>query len=133
MQWWITQDASTLIRLNMVEFMVVKNDVHCSKSHIVWIEQNKRSFYCGFHLPWEKYSQGDVAITQNFILTLRYVSYFTLFFNVELFVIDVSYKQYALRFYYKYIQISEGLTHVAYDTNFQLFVIGSFPFQLLEI
>ena len=62
-QWRITQDASSLLKWNMVEFMVVKNDVHYSKSHLVWIEQREKSYYCGFHLPWEKYSQGDVAIT----------------------------------------------------------------------
>ena len=74
--------SNTLIKWNFIEFMVFKNDVMCSMSHVELISE-QRSIYCGYYLPWDRHSKGSVTIIQQFITTLKTASYFKLFFHVE--------------------------------------------------
>ena len=133
MQWWISQSKRTVLKWNIIEFMVLKSDAHCSFSHVAWMTESKQSYYCGHHLPWKEFTKGNVTIIQQFILTVKRPSYFKLFFNVEhhkslippkkKFQIDVN----------KVVHISPRFSYSEYCGDLMLFLIGPFPFQVLDI
>ena len=127
MQWWITQRKRTVLKWTVIKFLVFKNDVACSLSHVAWMTEHKQSYHCGYyHLPWKKFTKGNVRIIQRFILTTKRPSSFKLFFNIEFKKIpqvDVN----------KLVQISPRLTDFVHSDDLMLFLVGSFPFQALDI
>ena len=109
MQWWITQSKRTVLKWTVIQFLVFKNDVACSLSHAAWMTEHKLSYYCGYyHLPWEKFTKGNVTIIQRFILTTKRPSSFKLFFNIEckkISQVDVN----------KIVHISPRLSHFVHS------------------
>ena len=131
-KWWITQRKRTVLKWNIIEFMVFKNDAKCSLSHLAWITDRKRSYYCGHHLPWKELSKGSVTVIQRFIMTLRQPSHFKLFFTVEHNepLINKKKTQVDVR---KAIHLTPKFSYIVQTDNLMIFLCGSFPFHILDI
>ena len=131
MEWWITQSKRTVLKWNIVEFMVFKNDAKCSLSHLAWITDRKRSYYCGYHLPWKQFSKGSVTVIQRFIMTLKQPSHFKLFFTAEHNVPLTNKKK--TQFDVRTVQQSPIFSHFVQTDDLIIFLTRSFPFHVLDI
>ena len=133
MQWWISQSKRTVLKWNIIEFMVFKNDAHCSFSHVAWTTESKQSYYCGHHLPWKEHTKGNVTIIQRFMLTLKHSLYFELFFNVDHHKYLTPQKKNLEINVNKVVHISPRFSHFVHSDDLMLFLVGPFPFQIFNI
>ena len=133
MKWLIIQSPNILIKWNFIEFMVFKNDVMCSMSNVEFISEN-RAIYCGYYLPFDSHSKGSVTIIQHFITTLKTASYFKVFFYVEYntLVTNGSVGRYDINMII-HARPSLSHKHVAAGGEEMLYILGSFPYQALNI
>ena len=133
MQWWIIQSTRTVLKWNIDDFAVFKNDVQCSLSHVAVVTKHKQSYYCGRRLSWKQYSEGNVTIIQRFIITIKRPSHFRLFFIVQhstSWIEDVKISQADVN---KVIRMNPGFSHFIHVRDHMMFHIWSFPFKVLDI
>ena len=80
--WYIQQPHFTALHWQITQFNILKNDIHCSLSKIIWKYSNKEYFMCGKYLPFTTISEGNVTIQQLFSPDTIHQSTFLLFFHV---------------------------------------------------
>ena len=128
--WWINQKAAITLKWDSLNFMVYRDSVECSASYVEWMENQETSRWCGYRLPWQQYSGGNITITKKFIVSLKQSSSITFLYHIT------SYRKY-IKFpfvmFAKLVQISPPPNHRIYNLDVRLYMSGSSPLQILSV
>ena len=132
-RWSITQRKRTVLEWTFDKFVVFKKNAECSLSHVAMVTEHKISYFCGNRLTWKEYSKGNVTINQRFVMTLKEPSYFRLFFHTVYNTLLIEKRNIFRARVKNIIRTSPGFSHSIHVDDLMLFLIGSFPFQVLDI
>ena len=125
--WWVNQKSATTLKWEILKFLVHKDSVECFASYVEWTENQKTFRFCGYRLPWQQYSGGNITITQQFLITLKHSSTFTFFFYV------ISYRKYIEFPFAIFAFIIPQPKRISYDGDVGIYLTGSSPLQILNL
>ena len=77
--WSVIQHKNKALKWTIPVFNVIRNDVKCSMSMVIWKSGEGTNKMCGYYLPWEKLSTGSVTIQQQILIKQK--SEFLFFFE----------------------------------------------------